>query len=53
MIVYTADLGALAVMIGTFAGYLPVIAGFLAVIWYCIQIWESKTVKRLTGRRCQ
>jgi hypothetical protein len=51
MIVYTADLGALAVMLGSFLGVFPAIAGFLATIWYAIQIWESDTAKRFLGRK--
>ncbi len=37
-------LGAGAI-VGTFLGYLPLAAAFLALIWYVIQIWESRTVQ--------
>ncbi len=37
-------LGAGAI-VGTFLGYLPLVAAFLALIWYVIQIWESRTVQ--------
>lgn len=49
-VIYAADLGALAMLLGSFAGVLPAIAGFLAAIWYAIQIWESETIKRIVGR---
>ena len=45
-----ADLGALATLIGWFAGMLPAFAALFACVWYGIQIWESKTVRKLTGR---
>lgn len=48
--IYAADMGALAAMLGSVFGFLPGIAALLAAIWYAVQIWESKTVRRLTGR---
>lgn len=47
---YVADMGALAAMLGSVWGLLPGIAAFLAAIWYAVQIWESKTLRRITGR---
>lgn len=47
---YIADIGAAGAVIGTLAGYLPTAAAVLAIVWYCIQIWESKTVRKWTGR---
>lgn len=32
-------------------GYLPAIAAVIGVIWYLIQIWESKTVQDWYARR--
>ena len=44
------DLSALGIIMGWLAGYLPAFAALFACIWYGIQIWESKTVRKLTGR---
>ena len=30
-------------IVGSLVGYLPPLAAALAIIWYCIQIYESKT----------
>lgn len=37
--------GAGATIFGAVVGYLPYIAAAIAVIWYLIQIWESRTVQ--------
>jgi len=38
-------------VIGSIAGILPPIAAVFAIIWYCIQIYESKTVQNWIRRR--
>lgn len=39
-------------IIGTLAGWVPVIAALVALVWYVIQISESATVRRwLAARR--
>jgi hypothetical protein len=39
-------------IVGTFIGWLPGIAAFIAFVWYLIQIYESATVQRwLAARR--
>lgn len=35
-----------AAIVGAFMGYLPALAGLAGLIWYAIQIWESKTVQK-------
>lgn len=45
------DLGVFGIMAATFAGLLPAIAAAVAVVYYSIQIWESDTVKKMTGRK--
>lgn len=40
------DTVAAAGIIGTLIGYLPALAAFAAIVWYAIQVWESKTVQR-------
>lgn len=43
---YFIDGGAAAAIVATIAGYLPAIAALAAIIWYAVQIWESKTVQK-------
>jgi hypothetical protein len=39
-------------IVATIAGWLPPFAAVVALIWYAIQIWESKTIQNyLYGRR--
>lgn len=40
-----ADLSAIGTLLMLGAGMLPSAAALFATIWYCILIWESKTVK--------
>lgn len=44
------DASAVGVAVATFFGWLPNIAALLSVIWILIRIWETDTVKGLTGR---
>jgi hypothetical protein len=41
-----AHVASLGAIFATVVGWLPAIAAFVAVLWYIIQIWESKTVQR-------
>ena len=45
-------LGAGAI-VGSLLGYLPLAAAFLALIWYVIQIWESRTVQHWWRNRVE
>lgn len=45
------DLGSVATMAATFAGWLPNIAAAFTIIWTALRIYESKTVQRLLGRK--
>lgn len=47
---HLADAGAAAIAIGTLAQVLPSIAALLTIVWLLIRIWESDTVRGLTGR---
>jgi len=38
-------------VIGTLAGWLPVVAAFFTLIWTLIRIYETKTVQRLLGNK--
>jgi F0F1-type ATP synthase membrane subunit b/b' len=37
--------------VGAVVGILPAIAAFAGLVWYCIQIWESKSFQKLLIRR--
>lgn len=41
----TTDAVAAGSILGSILGYLPAIAAIAAIIWYAVQIWESKTVQ--------
>lgn len=43
---YSMDGLSIAAITGAFMGYLPALAGLAGLIWYGIQIWESKTVQK-------
>jgi hypothetical protein len=36
--------------IGALLNWLPAVAAVLSIIWYCIRIWESRTVQTWVGR---
>lgn len=47
-----ADTISLGAILGVFAHVLPPLAAFIAIIWYCLEMYESKTVQGfLRGRR--
>lgn len=46
----TVDVAAAGSIVASIAGYLPAIAALAAIIWYGVQIWESKTVQRHVRR---
>jgi hypothetical protein len=37
-------------VVATLAGWLPHVAAVFTIIWTAIRIWETDTVKKLTGR---
>lgn len=41
----------LGMIITTFVGWLPAAAAVIGVVWYCVQIYESKTVQRWIDNR--
>lgn len=43
----TIDVLAASSIVGTIFGYLPSIAAIISIIWFCIQIYESKTFTKL------
>jgi hypothetical protein len=44
---------ALSVMtvVGTLMDFLPAVAALFTIIWTAIRIWETDTVRSLTGRK--
>lgn len=43
---YTADGISGVAIVASIMGYLPGIAALAGIIWYGVQIWESKTVQK-------
>mgnify|MGYP003658393514 FL=1 len=44
------DLAAVAGGIGSWFAIIPDVAAILSIIWLTLRIWETETVKKLTGR---
>jgi hypothetical protein len=44
------DAAAYAIVLGAFAQILPSIATILSIVWLCLRIWESDTVRGLRGQ---
>jgi len=42
---WTGHVISIVAVIGSLAGLLPAIAGLAGLIWYCVQLYESKTVQ--------
>jgi hypothetical protein len=47
---HSLDIAFAAVVGGAWLKILPTVATILGIVWYLIRIWESDTVKQLTGR---
>jgi hypothetical protein len=47
---HLVDIASVATVVGTLAEMLPSIAAVFTIIWTGIRIWETDTLKRLTGR---
>lgn len=45
-IVYTVDAASAGAIVASFFGYLPSIAALAALVWYIVQICESRPVRR-------
>jgi hypothetical protein len=37
-------------VVATIAGWLPEIAALFTILWTAVRLWETETVKKLTGR---
>lgn len=47
---HLADAAAALVAVGTLAQLLPSMAALFTILWMAIRIWESDTIRGLTGR---
>jgi len=45
------DVLSIATVLGTLAEMLPSIAAVFTIVWTCIRIWETETVRGWTGRK--
>lgn len=48
---HIVDALSVATVLGTLADMLPSIAAVFTIVWTGIRIWETDTVRGLTGRR--
>jgi uncharacterized membrane protein YccC len=48
---YTFDGAAAMAILASLAGWLPPAAAVIGIIWYAIQIWESRTLQDWVQRR--
>jgi hypothetical protein len=46
----TADMAAGGITLGAFFEAIPEITAIVALGWWLLRIWETETVKKLTGR---
>jgi hypothetical protein len=47
---YAVDGVSVGTVIATIAGWLPEIAALFTILWSAVRLWETETVKKLTGR---
>lgn len=50
-LLHLVDSVSAAAILGTLAGWLPPLAALAAIVWYAVQIWESKTVQAWVHRK--
>lgn len=48
---HVVDILSVATVLGTLVDMLPSIAAVFTIVWTGIRIWETDTVRGLTGRR--
>ncbi len=44
------DIASVATVAGTLADFLPHVAAVFTIVWTGIRIWETETIKYVTGR---
>jgi len=45
-----ADGASISTVVATVAGWLPEIAALVSIVWGCIRIYETETVRRVVAR---
>ena len=48
---HMVDGASILTVIGTLVEFLPAVSALLSIVWVAIRIYETDTVKRLTGRK--
>ena len=46
IVAWTGNIAGLATIVASFAGWIPVFAAGVALIWYAVQLFESRTFQR-------
>ena len=44
------DAAATGIAVGSVLGWLPALAAVVSIVWFSIQIWESKTIQSFVQR---
>ena len=44
------DMASVGTVIGTMTNHLPSVAALLTILWTGIRVWETDTIRSLTGR---
>ena len=44
------DIASVGTVIGTMTSHLPSVAALLTILWTGIRVWETDTIRALTGR---
>jgi hypothetical protein len=48
---HVVDGASVGTVVATIAGWLPEIAALFTIVWTAVRLWETDTVKKLTGRQ--
>lgn len=46
----TVDVLAAGTTVAVIADWLPKVAALFTILWYAVRLWETETVRKLTGR---
>lgn len=46
----TVDYAAAGTAVAAIADWLPKVAALFTILWYAVRLWETETVRKLTGR---
>lgn len=48
---HVVDAASVLTVVGTLVEFLPSVAALFTIVWTGIRIWETDTLRRLTGRK--